>query len=141
MQVSTDVRGGILRLQEDMLSLPAHLRVESRVEHSFTPNMYARTMYILKGTIIVGKIHKHAHLNNISSGSIAVHSEFSSEVYDGPIQFMSKPGTKRVVLALEDTVWTTYHENPTNTTDLTILERQIIASDYEALELHQEALA
>lgn len=141
MQLSTDVRGGILALQEDMLSRPVHLRVESKVDHKFSPNMYERTMTILKGIVIVGKIHKHAHLNNISKGRIAVHSEFGSTIYEAPIQFISQPGTKRVVCALEDTVWTTYHPNPTNTTDLAFLEREIIASDYEALELHQERLA
>jgi hypothetical protein len=45
--------------------------------------------------------------------------------------FISAPGTKRVVYAVEDTVWTTVHVS--NETDLDKLETQLIAPTFEAL--------
>jgi hypothetical protein len=48
-----------------------------------------------------------------------------------PATFVSQPGTKRVVYALKDTVWTTVHV--TESTDLDEIEAEIIAPSFEAL--------
>ena len=43
---------------------------------------------------------------------------------------ISPPGTKRVVLALTDVIWTTIHHNPQNHTNLDKIEDMVIAKDY-----------
>lgn len=113
--------------------------IDCPVEHFFAPFMYGRRISMPAGTedcphIVIGKIHKHAHLNNISKGRVVVVTEFGSQEYVAPCEFVSLPGTKRAVQILEDCVWTTYHHNPTNTQDLAQLEREIIASSYEEYE-------
>lgn len=102
------------------------------VVHTFAPGLYARQMTIPKDGVIIGKIHRHAHINTISKGRVWVVTEFGKDEIIGPVTFVSQPGTKRVVVAQEDTIWTTYH--PTNETDLAKIEESVIAPTYEALE-------
>lgn len=89
--------------------------------HRFTPiseqfgcSVYAREMTIPAGVMIVGKIHRHSHINIISKGTIAVSTEFGQKMFHSPYTFISEPGTKRAVLAVTETVWTTIHlvDNP-----------------------------
>ena len=108
------------------------------VTHFKAPGMYARQMLIPKGQLIIGKIHKHAHLNHITYGHVRVETEHGPMEIKGPHTFTSQIGTKRAVLALEDTLWTTYHLNPNdldpeNEDDMTQLEAEIIAKSYDEL--------
>lgn len=136
-----DTRTKILKLQEAMFADP---RFDPQckdfpVTHFTAPGMYARQMLIPAGSIIVGKIHKHAHLNQISYGHVRVMTEFGPMEIKGPHTFTSQPGTKRVVYALADTLWTTFHLNPNDLdpeseADMRELEDEIIAKSYEDFE-------
>lgn len=145
------VRGQIARLQDAMLADP-RFDAECKdfpVTHFKAPGMIGRQMHIPKDSIIVGKIHKHAHLNQISYGHVRVMTEFGPMEIKGPHTFTSQPGTKRVVYALEDTLWTTFHLNPNeydpeDEDDMKQLENEIIATSYEQFESlasHKEALS
>ena len=84
------------------------------------------------GHVVVGKIHRHAHVNTISRGRVVVATEFGTQELVAPCTFVSLPGTKRAVAVQEDTIWTTYH--PTNETDLSVIEASVIAPTFEAYE-------
>lgn len=47
--------------------------------HHFAPGLYAREIFLPKGLIIIGKIHRHAHVNTISKGHVIVATEFGTE--------------------------------------------------------------
>lgn len=100
--------------------------------HHFAPGQYGRELRMPKGTIIVGKIHKHAHINVLSKGRVAVVTEQGREVFEAPRTWVSTPGTKRAVYVLEDCVWTTVHV--TDKTDLQEIEDEIIAPSYEEFD-------
>lgn len=102
---------------------------EMPLRHFFTDGAYARELTMPAGSVVVGKIHKHAHLNFITKGKVAVVTEFGKEVFTAPYTFISEPGTKRVVYILEDTVWTTVHV--TKETDLEKIEDYVIAKSFE----------
>lgn len=127
---SCKIRDKIVALQEKMKDMD---QIECELKHTFAPGVYAREILLPKGSLVIGKIHKHAHLNIISKGSCEVVTEFGKDVLTAPITFVSEPGTKRAVLALEDTIWTTIH--PTNETDIDKIEEEIIAKDYNELSL------
>lgn len=126
------IRQKILKLEESMKDIPSVLD-QCTLRHIFAPGLYAREMFIPKGTVIVGKIHKHAHVNTISKGRCSVMTEFGELQIEAPHTFVSEPGTKRVVVALEDVIWTTYH--PSEETDLVKLEESIIAKTYDDIGL------
>lgn len=130
-------RAAILRLQESAMALPDAFKLDvlkdTPVRHIFAPGVYAREMTIPEGVTIIGKIHRHPHLNVLSMGRVQVFTEGGGvEEMQAPYSFVSTPGTKRVVRALETTVWTTIH--PTELTDLAQIEAHVIAPDYTALE-------
>jgi len=116
----------------EMLKFPKDLQMMPPVKHYFAPGCYAREMLIPKDCLIVGKIHKHEHLNTIAYGSVSVATLGGVNTYQGHNTFVSSPGIQRVVLALEDTMWTTYH--PTNETDLEKIEDEVIAKSYDDQE-------
>lgn len=104
------------------------------VRHHFAPHCYAREMFLPAGICVVGKIHKHAHVNTISQGRVSVLTEQEGvQTLHAPLTFVSSPGTKRVVWVHEDTVWTTVHV--TEETDLAKIEAEIIATSFEELAL------
>jgi hypothetical protein len=107
--------------------------VECPLQHVFAPGAYARTMRIPAGTVIVGKIHKQAHLNILSQGTVCVMTEGEGDQQlTGPLTMCSPPGTKRAVYAVTDAVWVTIHL--TNETDLEKIEAEVIAPTFEAYE-------
>jgi hypothetical protein len=124
-------RAHIFRLQEHLLTQESALD-QCPVRHIFAPGCYAREMTIPKGIVIIGKIHRHRHVNIISKGKVRVATEFGVEHFEAPYTFVSEVGTKRAVVALEDTVWTTIHV--TDETDLDKIEDYVIAKDYDMLE-------
>jgi quercetin dioxygenase-like cupin family protein len=81
----------------------------SPVVEEFGCAVYGRQMFIPKDTLIVGKIHKHSHLNVILKGKILVTTEFGKEYFEAPHVFVSDVGTKRAVRSVEDTLWLTVH--------------------------------
>lgn len=133
-------RQGVM-LIEDMLRRDAvvditrvhNLELVFPLTHRFADGVYAREMFIPAGTVIVGKIHKFGHLNVITKGKCVVLTEFGTETLEAPHTFISKPGTKRVVGAIEDTVWTTFH-GVGKETDLSKIEDQIICKTFEEFD-------
>ena len=107
--------------------------VDFPLQHVFAPGVYARTMSIPKGGVLVGKIHKHKHLNILSQGTVLVLTENEGiERLTGPLTMVSEQGTKRAVVAETDAVWTTIHL--TNETDLAKIESEVIAASFEEYE-------
>ena len=127
-------REAILRLQGAIISEGRDVGPAScPVKHHFAPGSYGREMTLPAGLVVVGKIHKHAHINVISKGRVLVFTEQEGVLeLAAPCTFVSSPGTKRVVHVLEETVWTTVHV--TDKTDLAEIEREVIATDFMEVE-------
>lgn len=125
-------REAILRLQDE---LAKYEQLNLPLKHTFAPGSYAREIFLPAGCIVVGKIHKHAHLNIVSRGRVVVVTEFGPREIDAtctPVTFTSDAGSKRALYCYEDTIWTTIHL--TDKTDLAEIEREIIATDYVELD-------
>jgi hypothetical protein len=123
-------RQRIFRLQDALANEPQY---NPEPQHTFAPGSYARTLLLEAGSVVVGKIHKHAHINVISYGHVWVMTEGEGlQELRGPLVFTSTPGTKRAVAAIEDTLWTTVHV--TDETDLAKVEEHVIAPTYAAYE-------
>lgn len=141
-------RQDVLTIQAGIQDLIAKNKVEDALpdctlKHYFTPkdekygcHAYAREMFIPKGTVIIGKIHRHQHLNFISKGKVTVFTEFGKKHLEAPCTFVSEIGLKRAVYAEEDTLWTTVHlTEHGDENDLSKIEDEVIAPSYENLGL------
>jgi len=123
-------RTAIMKLQTEIMQSGTDLGPDAcPVTHHFAPGAYAREMSLPAGMVVVGKIHKHAHVNVISKGRVQVFTEHDGVLeLSAPCTFVSQPGTKRVVHVIDDTVWTTVHV--TDKTDLAEIEREVISVDF-----------
>lgn len=124
------VRAQILQLEDACRDMP---QVDCPLNHYYAPGLYAREIFIPAGTVVVGKIHRHAHMNVISHGIVTVVTEFGRTRMAAPFTFVSEPGTKRSLVAETDIVWTTIHSNPNELTDHDALEAEIIAPNYASI--------
>ena len=122
-------REAVLNLQNRLMEFP---QVDLPLRHHFAEGQYGREIFIPKGMLVVGKIHKHSHVNIISMGDVTVATEFGVQRLKAPCTFVSKPGTKRALYTHEDTIWTTVHV--TEETDLGKIESEIIATTYAAFD-------
>ena len=50
------------------------------VDKKYGCGTYARQMFIPKGTVIIGKIHRYQHLNFIMKGKVSVATEFGKNL-------------------------------------------------------------
>jgi len=128
-------REKIQQLQELML----HARCDMpEPGHFFAPGMYCRTLMIPAGMLVVGKIHKFSHLMMVLKGKAEIVTEFGRDLVEAGHISVSQPGAKRVVLALEDTLFATVHYNPDNVEDVSIIEKEHIEDEDFKIEYHQE---
>ena len=140
-------REQILGVQEkipELVALGAMLPIEDLIKttHHFTKRdpkygcgMYARELFIPKGGLIVGKIHKRPHLNIVLKGKISVLSEKGKHYFEAPCILPSNPGDKRIGYAEEDTVWVSIHiTEHLGEEQLEAIEDDVIAQSYEELE-------
>ena len=123
------LRVKISELEDFMLKQP---QIEEQLKHTFSPGVYARQLFIPKGAIVVGKIHKHENMNIIIQGKVTFFSTDGAVQVEAPHTFVASPGVKRVIFAHEDTLWTTIHG--TSETDLGKIEDEFIAKDYSEIE-------
>ena len=116
---------------------------DSPLKHYFSPIdekygccAYAREILLRKGSLVIGKIHRHQHLNIISKGRVTVFTEFGKKDLEGPCTFVSEVGLKRAVYAHEDTIWITIHLTAyTGEENLDKVEDEVIAPNYGDLGL------
>ena len=104
------------------------------LKHTFADGIYIREIFLPKGVLATGKIHKHCHPSFLLSGDVSVITENGGvERLKAPVSMISPAGTKRIVYAHEDSVWITVHCNPDDLRDLKQLEDLIIAKSYDEL--------
>lgn len=97
---------------------------------------YARQIFLPKGSVVIGKIHRHQHLNFILKGKVSVATEFGKKYFEAPCTFISEVGLKRAVYAEEDTIWTTVHLTEfCGEEHLSKIEEEVIAPTYNELGL------
>ncbi len=107
-------------------------QIECPLKHRFINGVYSREITMPKGAIIVSKLHKTENFSIITKGSVLdITEENNIRRIKAPFTMIVKAGTKRVLYIEEDTVWTTFHSNPTNTEDLKDLEALIIEVEPE----------
>jgi len=119
--VKVPSREEIQRLQNELMAGP---QVELTTEHYFNGGMYCRKVFRPAGTIIVGKIHKSDHFFMCTSGEIIAWSEKGMVTLKAGDVIESKAGTKRVTLAVVDSIGITVHK--TDKTDLDEIEAELI---------------
>ena len=145
-EISVNSREKILKLEKSMINIAdginiegdgKHVVTESKIapiKHTFADGIYVRQMDMKQGGVVVGAIHKHLHVWFLLTGHITIATEGTTEDYIAPCYVVSTPGVIRVILANENSIFVNIHKNPSNTKDLNVLEKQIVALNYKEYE-------
>lgn len=98
------------------------------VRHHFTPGLYAREIFMPRGSIITSRIHKTRHPFIVSAGRCFVYMGGERwESIAAPHFGITEPGTRRILVIIEDTIWTTFHA--TDKTSVEEIDAEILV-DY-----------
>lgn len=123
-EFTEEVQAQVDTLEQKIMGMPP---ADCPVVHRFTPGLYIREILMRRNTLITSKIHLTEHPYVISKGVVDVFIEgVGWKRYAAPFMGITKPYTRRILVIEEDTLWTTFHPNPTNETDLAKLEEQLI---------------
>ena len=122
-----DMRAKVYALQAEIEKMP---QADCPVVNHLLPGLLARQMTIPAGVTLVSAVHKTEHLCVVSKGRIAVMMDDGLKEFVAGDHIHSKPGAKRVGHAIEETIWTTFHPNPNNETNLEKLAEAIIESKH-----------
>lgn len=86
-----------------------NIAVELPLIHTFTEGLYSREIFLPQRSISTTRQHEKQHQFVLLKGKVAVITEDGVDVISAPFHGITKPGTHRVVVALEDSIWTTFH--------------------------------
>ena len=117
---------GLYRLQAELLKMPQY---EPNTEHFFHGGIYARRVWRPAGCLIVGKVHKAEHFYVCVSGRVQVNDGAGVKEIGAGELIMSPVGTKRAVLALEDSVCMTFHVWESDERDIDKIEADLAEED------------
>ena len=104
---------------------------ELPLTHSFSDGIYTREILIRKGMFAIGKIHKSDHAFFLMKGKLLLCTEEGVKEIEAPFYGTASAGTKRVAIALEDTVFVNVHPNPNNIKEIEKLEDIFVVNSYE----------
>ena len=145
-EISVNSREKILKLEKSMINIADGINVEgdgkhvvteskiAPIKHTFADGIYVRQMDMKQGGVVVGAIHKHLHVWFLLTGHVTIATEDTTEDYIAPCYVVSTPGVKRVILANENSIFVNIHKNPSNTKNLDVLEKEIVALNYKEYE-------
>jgi hypothetical protein len=119
-------------------------QVEMPVRNHWAPHLYVREILVPKGTVAVGKIHRHPHLAVMLRGDMTFLTKRGVDRFAGAQVLPLAPAyTQRAVLAHEDTVLLNLHpcaKRDIGEADLADLEAAVIAPEGEGDPLEGDDL-
>tara|TARA_R110002096_G_C14472698_1_gene713206 strand:- start:643 stop:1086 length:444 start_codon:yes stop_codon:yes gene_type:complete len=128
-------RETVVSLERQMLDSENPLVIKGNSDsfpltHSFSDGVYVREMSMLEGGIVIGKIHNRSHTWFLMKGKLKIANEDGVVTYSAPTYVNANSGAKRVIIALEDSVFVNVHPNPDNITNIDELERILTCETY-----------
>ena len=133
-----EIRAWIMHLAKAMFSLPTADQRDFEVKHTFLDGMYIRELFIPKGSVLIGKIHKLPCVNIVSKGDISVLTETGSARVKAGYSVASPVGIQKLGYAHEDTVFVNVFR--TDETDIAKIEDAVAFDSYESAGLTFEGV-
>jgi hypothetical protein len=108
-----DVEGFIKALPDSVAAS------EFPLDHYFVDGMCARAVHIPAGMVVVGKLHKKAHLSVLAQGTLRIFDGLDYKEITAPYVCIDKAGIKRIGYAITDcTFINIVRTDATNVADL-----------------------
>lgn len=103
-------------------------QVDCPLEHQFADGLYSRERFIPANTLFTTYTWKHTHFYFCNIGELLI---FDVETatwghFQAPCRGITLAGTKRIVYAITDVMWSTIHANPENETNIAEIEGRLL---------------
>lgn len=121
-------------VEEKLAQLP---QADFSLINRFADGLYARQVTMKRGTFLTSKIHLKEHFAFILTGDVSVWTDQDYQRIKAPQVIVTQPGTKRVLLAHEDTTWITVHA--TTAKDVESAERELVCNDHTMIHRARQA--
>ena len=137
--VNKDFYNKVAELEETMLNMNDPNIAKGNTDlfplkHSFSHGVYIREMFMQEGSVVIGKLHKYSHTWFLLQGELLVATDEGTNHYVAPCYVNAPEGTKRVIHAVQDSVFVNVHPNPDNITDIDELEDRLACVSYKQFE-------
>tara|TARA_R100000995_G_scaffold84885_1_gene65517 strand:- start:4441 stop:4953 length:513 start_codon:yes stop_codon:yes gene_type:complete len=96
-----------------------------KYKHSFADGVYIREMTAEQGIVLIGAIHKYREAFFLLTGKLVLMTKDGVEEYIAPCYVIAPSGSKKMGYFPEQSVVVTVHANPSDTTDIDKLEKDI----------------
>lgn len=108
----------LLHETKELIKIAPELEVKDfEYKHFNIGGIWASEILIKEGTLMVGNFYKQAHMINISKGSIVMDIAGFAEVYSAPLTVAIEAGTQKALIAIEESIVTTYIRSDAVTID------------------------
>lgn len=124
LQQELPTQAQIYELERKLSAVP---QADFSLINRFADGLYARQVTMVRGCFLTSKIHLKEHFAFILTGDISVWTDEDYQRIKAPCVLTTKPGTKRVLLAHEETVWITVHATTARTVEEA--ERELVSND------------
>jgi hypothetical protein len=104
---------------------------DERTDHYHCNGAYVRTYSMKKGEYCTGEVHRFACINILLQGRVQVIQSDGEYIMEAPLIYISEPGEKKALRALEDTIFCNVHA--TEETDQTKLREHFTVPPHEFL--------
>ena len=111
-----------------------------KVTHDFVDGIYIRRMDMAKGCLVVGGVHKHLHVWFLLKGHVTISSNDSVEDYEAPCIVKAKPGTQRIILANEESIFVNVHKNPLEHRNINDIEKEFVSINMDEYNKYKKEL-
>lgn len=108
----------------------------SQADHYFGDGVYARSLLIPAGTVVIGYIHKQDRICIIAKGKCTFVDEYHKKTVEAPYIGEFKAGSKTAVYAHTDTVWVACLG--TDSKDPDVMVNELVTGDREDYQLFLE---
>lgn len=120
------------RFRTELSALP---QVEPETENYFVPLedggfLYCRKVSRAANIATLGRVHKKEHFYVIAKGRVALRGDGGTTIHSAGEVIVSKPGTQRLVVSLEDSVTITMHK--VSSMDIAEIERELVEDDEQS---------
>jgi len=119
------------RYRTELSAMP---QVEPETENYFIPTeggfLYCRKVSRPANVATLGRVHKQEHFYIVAKGRIAIRGSSGTVIYNAGDVIVSKPGTQRLVVSLEDSVTITMHK--VASMDMEEVETELVEDDVKS---------
>ena len=113
-------------------------QIDLPTQYFYLPGVCVGVMYIPAGTLLTGKIHKHAHIAILAKGTLRLADGDNSVIVEAGYVAYGEPGIKRLGYAETDCVFVNVLS--TDAVGKEELERELVVDTFDQFEESQRNL-